>query len=151
MPIPHQVIKKKGQSSMKDARSEESGVIVQYIEVHKRRSHTPLHCSICTNRIWFDAADVSEPEGVPEPRLSWVLCKVCHQILQAQMQQSPVHSPLRLRIAMGLVASERWPHAYSTRVREYVNDRRWIIFMAAAFIIAMLVHLALIVMIAGIK
>jgi hypothetical protein len=52
---------------------------------------------------------------------------------------------------MGLVASERWPHAYTTRVRQYVNDRRWIIFMAAAFITAMILHLVIIVMIAGIK
>jgi hypothetical protein len=136
---------------MKDARSEESGIALQYTETYKRRSRTPLHCSICTNRIWFDACVVKEPDGVPEPQLSWILCKACHQVLQVQMQQSPIQSPLRLRIAMGLVASERWPHAYSTRVREYVNDRRWIIFMAAAFIIAMLVHLALIVIIAGIK
>jgi hypothetical protein len=136
---------------MKDTSKEESGICDQYMEVRKRKSHTPLHCSICTNRIWFDAVDVKEPDGVPEPRLSWVLCKACYQVLQDQMQRSPLQSPLRLRIAMGLVASERWPHAYSTRMREYVNDRRWIIFMAAAFIIAMLVHLALIVIIAGVK
>ncbi len=137
---------------MKDAmHSGESGVAVQHTELRKRRSHTPLYCSVCTSRIWFDPADVLEPDDVPEPRLSWILCKVCYQALQVQLQKSPVHSPFRLRIAMGLVASERWPHAYSTRVREYVNDRRWILFMAAAFIIAMLVHLALIVIIAGIK
>jgi hypothetical protein len=137
---------------MKDAmRSGEPGVAVQHTELRKRRSRTPLYCAVCTSRIWFDPADVSEPDDVPEPRLSWTLCKACYQALQEQLQKSPVHSPLRLRIAMGLVASERWPHGYSTRVREYVNDRRWILFMAAAFLIAMLVHLALIVIIAGIK
>jgi len=65
-----------------------------------------------------------------------------------ELRRSPVRSPLRLRIAMGLVASERWPQAYSTRARLFVSDRRWIVFIAVSFIVAMLVHLVLIVMIA---
>ncbi|HTI14124.1 MAG TPA: hypothetical protein VL461_06050 [Dictyobacter sp.] len=117
----------------------------------KRRSRAAQYCSVCTNRIWFEPVRLEDPEGVPEPRLSWILCKQCYQALLAEMRRSPIHSPLRLRIAMGIIAAERWPHAYSTRVRQYVNDRRWIIFMAAGFIIAMIVHLLLIVMIAGIK
>ena len=107
------------------------------------------YCSICTSYIWSEPIVVVEPEGVPEPRLTWHLCKPCYQELQIQLARSPVHSPLRVRIAMGLVAAERWPHAYATRVRDYVNDRRWIVLMAVVFIIAMLVHLMLIVMIAA--
>ena len=76
-----------------------------------------------------------EPEGVPEPRLSWILCRRCHQLLQIEIQSSPVTSPLRLRIAMGLVASEYWPQAYPTRMRAYISDRRWIIFIAAGFMV----------------
>ncbi|GCF08312.1 hypothetical protein [Dictyobacter arantiisoli] len=137
---------------MKDAmRSGAPGVAVPPHDTRKRQSRLPVYCSICTNRIWSEPMNIVEPDGVPEPRLSWTLCKACYQALVVEMSRSPLQSPLRLRIAMGLVAAERWPHAYSTRVREYVSDRRWIIFMAAAFIIAMLVHLMLIVMIAGIK
>ena len=108
-------------------------------------------CSICTRHVWFSPAYLIEPEGVPEPRLSWALCKRCHQMLTLEMQRSPILSPLRLRIAMGMVASRYWPGAYPTRVRAYISDRKWIVFIATGFIVAMLVHLALIVMIAGMK
>jgi hypothetical protein len=113
--------------------------------------HGAYYCSICTNHIWSEPIIVVEPDGVPEPQLSWQLCKTCHQALLIQLARSPVQSPLRVRIAMGLVAAERWPHAYATRVRDYVNDRRWIILMAVAFIVAMLIHLMIIVMIATLK
>jgi hypothetical protein len=138
---------------MKEAMPGDGSVVAPYTnDENKRRSRrsTP-YCSVCTTHIWFEPVYVTEPEDVPTPRLSWVLCKSCYQALQQEMERSPVRSPLRLRIAMGMIASERWPHAYSTRVREYINDRRWIVFMAAAFIIAMIIHLALIVMIAGIR
>jgi hypothetical protein len=135
---------------MKEAmHSGESVVAVRNDETRKRKSRA--YCSVCTSRIWFDRVRVVEPEGVPEPRLSWILCKQCHTALAAELDRSPIHSPLRVRISMGLVASERWPHAYTTRVRQYVSDRRWVVFMAAAFITAMILHLVIIVMIAGIK
>ena len=72
-------------------------------------------------------------------------------MLALEMQRSPILSPLRLRIAMGMVASQYWPNAYPTRVRAYISDRKWIVFIAAGFIIAMLLHLVLIVMIGGMK
>ncbi len=135
---------------MKDAmRSGESVVAIRNDETRKRKSRA--YCSVCASRIWLNRVRVVEPEGVPEPRLSWILCKQCNTALVAELDRSPIHSPLRLRISMGLVASERWPHAYTTRVRQYVSDRRWVLFIAAAFLTAMILHLVLIVMIAGIK
>lgn len=114
----------------------------------KYRRRTVTRCSVCSHRIWFRPIRLIEPEGVPEPRLSWALCKYCYKALLLEVRRSPIRSPLRLRIAMGLMAAERWPQAYPTRVRNYVSDRRWIIFIAVGFIIAMIVHLALIVAIA---
>ena len=35
-----------------------------------QRGYASPVCSVCTNRIWFDPVVVTEPEGVPEPRLS---------------------------------------------------------------------------------
>ncbi len=119
--------------------------------VHRQKRHTITHCSVCTRRIWFDSLRVQEPEGVPEPRLSWVLCKECHGMLMTAFRCSPVRSCLRLRIAMGLIAAERSPHAYPTSRNQYISDHRWIVFIALGTFIAMLLHLALIVMIAGIK
>jgi hypothetical protein len=94
---------------------------------------------------------VQEPEGVPMPRNSWVLCKECHGLAMTEFRRSPVRSPLRLRIAMGLIAAERSPHAYPTQMNERIRDHRWIVFIGLGTFIAMLLHLALIVMIAGIK
>jgi hypothetical protein len=117
----------------------------------RRKKRLATSCSICTSRIWFDPVHLMEPEGVPEPRLCWILCRECYGALLEEMRHSPVRSPLRLRIAMGLVASERWPQAYPTTVSTFINDRKWIIFIAVGFIVAMLLHLVLIVMIAGMK
>ncbi len=63
------------------------------------------------------------------------------------MRRSPVRSPLRLRIAIGLVAADRWPQSRSSSYST-IGDRRKILFIVWTFIIAMIVHLALIVYIA---
>ena len=124
-----------------------SAVDVQRERARRKR----VECSICRRSLRFNAVHLMEPEGAPEPRLSWVLCKACYEALLTEMRRSPVRSPLRLRIAMGIVASERWPNAYTTRTSKFVSDRRWIVFIAVGFIVAMLVHLALIVLIAPMK
>ena len=108
------------------------------------------HCSICTQRIWFEPLKVLEPEDAPEPRRSWTLCKHCYNALVTELKRSKVHSPLRVRVAVGLVAAERWPLAYPTRLHIYVNDRRWIAILGFGFFIFMIVHLVFLVLIAGI-
>ena len=120
-------------------------------ETRRLRRRVITRCSICNSRIWRRPLRVMEPEGVPDPRLTWTLCKPCYNALLNEMRVSPVRSPLRLRIAVGIVASERWPQAYPTRVRLYISDRRWFVFIMVGLIIAMLVHLALIVAIAGLR
>jgi hypothetical protein len=131
--------------------SREPVLAIDQNNTHQRRRRTTAFCSVCTRRIWFDPMYVQEPEDVPAPRNGWVLCKECHGLLVTEFRRSPVRSPLRLRIAMGLVAAERSPHAYPTRMRESINDHRWIVFIAVGTFIAMILHLALIVIIAGIK
>ena len=105
-------------------------------------------CSICEHLTWYHSIPLTEPEGVPDPRQEWVLCKRCHQELLVQLRLSPIQTPLRLRIAIGLVAAERSPYAYAPK-RRPLSDRSWIIIMAWGFGIAMLLHLILIVMLAS--
>ena len=100
-----------------------------------------------TRRIWLNATHLIEPLGVPEPRQSWTLCKRCHALLLIEMERSPILSPLRLRIAIGIVAADRSPYVYAP-THKPVSDRTWIIVMAWGFGIAMLLHLVLIVMLA---
>jgi hypothetical protein len=135
---------------MKDAmHTGEPGVAVQQNVARKAKKRTINYCSICNNRIWFSPIYIREPEGVPDPRLTWILCKECHGALLDEVRRSPIRTPLRLRIAVGIVAAERWPHGYPTRVQQFATDRRLIVFMAISFIVAMILHLGLIVMIAG--
>lgn len=118
---------------------------------HRLRKRMFARCSVCASRVFFRPIRLMEPVGVPEPRLTWMLCGACYHALLAEMRRSPIKSPLRLRIAIGLVASERWPQAYPTRIRTFVSDRKWIIAIAVGFITAMILHLALIVAIAGMR
>lgn len=115
-----------------------------------RKSRLPrrVHCSICTSTIWFHPIALKEPVGAPEPRQTWVLCNSCHEHLLAEMRRSPVRSPLRLRIAIGIVASERSPEAYGTST--HVRDQRRFIGIAWVLIVAMLLHLAVIVILAAV-
>jgi hypothetical protein len=114
--------------------------------IRKTRWLKPARCSICTSAIWFRPIALKEPVGVPEPRRMWVLCKSCHTALLIEMHRSPVRSPLRLRIALGLVASERSPKAYN--VSTHIRDQRRFIAIAWVLIIAMLLHLVVIVILA---
>jgi hypothetical protein len=139
---------------VKDIRREEGGRVgsdsarmVQREDLAGVGKRTLIRCSICRRRTWMHTTRVEEPLGVPEPRQIWMLCKRCNAALLIEMERSPVLSPLRLRIAMGLVAADRSPDAYAP-TRQPFNDRTWIIVMAWGFGIAMLLHLVLIVMIA---
>ena len=113
---------------------------------HRTRWPKRTHCSICASAIWFHPIALKEPVGAPEPRREWVLCQSCHDALLTQMRRSPVRSPLRLRIAMGLVAAERSPRAYD--VSSHLRDQRRVIGIGLILFIFMLLHLVLIVMLA---
>ncbi|HVU67546.1 MAG TPA: hypothetical protein VHD63_10475 [Ktedonobacteraceae bacterium] len=111
----------------------------------RRRWHKPTRCSICKNIIWFYPIALREPLGAPEPRQQWQLCKACHEALLMEMHRSPLRSPTRLRIAMGLVAAERSPDAYNTssHIRE---QREFAVIMWLLFAFGLL-HLVLFVVI----
>ena len=133
---------------MKEAMSRSGAVVVGGRESARRaKKRTSERCSICSGRLKSGSVPLMEPEGVPEPRRSWILCNDCYQSLLIEMRRSPVRTPLRLRIAMGIVASERWTESYSSS-RSILNDRKLILFIAWGFVVAMVFHLILIVMIA---
>jgi hypothetical protein len=108
-----------------------------------------LRCGICSRRLGSSVYFVEETGDVPEPRGSWVLCRACNDAVHEQLEASPVRSPLRLRIAVGLVATDRTPAARRARFGE-LSDRSWMKLFFWLFLITMLVHLAVIVAIAGI-
>lgn len=107
----------------------------------KKRWQGPARCSICQSFIWFSPIALKEPFGAPEPRQEWVICRACHEALLVEMHRSPVRSPSRLRIAMGLVAAERSPEAYNTS--SHIRDQReFVVIMWLLFAFGLL-HLVL--------
>lgn len=113
---------------------------------HKTHWYKPVRCSICTTPIWLSPIGLQEPAGAPGPRRTWVLCRLCHEALLIEMRRSPIRTPLRLRIAMGLVAADRSPAAYGST--GHIRDQRRIIGIALFLFIAMILHLTLIVFLA---
>lgn len=138
----------KGQQAVRDIiQNGDPTVTLQRNKPHQSQKQSSIRCSICERRVWHNFVPLSEPENVPAPRQEWTLCKRCHEELLDQLRLSPVQTPLRLRIAIGLVAAERSPYTYAP-TRKPLSDRSWIIIMAWGFGIAMLLHLLLIVMLA---
>ena len=110
------------------------------------RWYKPIRCSICTSFIWFYPIVLKEPVEAPEPRFEWVLCKPCHKALLVEMRRSSIRSPMRLRIAMGLVAAERSPKAYTgTRMSEHQVFQREFTWFVWAMVLFALFHVVIFV------
>jgi hypothetical protein len=111
------------------------------------RWYKPIRCSICTSFTWFHPIALKEPVGAPEPRQEWVLCKPCHEALLVEMRRSSIRSPVRLRIAIGLVAAERSPSVYnmSTHIREQQEFQREFAWVMRLLILFTLFHLVIFV------
>ena len=109
----------------------------------------PLRCAICQRRLRADICYLEETGDVPPPRQSWMLCTVCNDAVKEQRALNPVQSPVRLRVAIGVVSTERTPAARRARLGE-LTDKTWFKLFFWGAIITMLVHLALIVALAGI-
>jgi hypothetical protein len=107
-----------------------------------------LRCAICARRLGKTLTYLEETGDVPEPRQSWLLCEACGRAVREQMARSNVQSPMRLRVAIGVVSTERTPAARRAR-RGQLSDTGWIKLLFWAFILGLLAHLALIVIVAG--
>ncbi len=88
--------------------------------------------------------EIKEPIGAPEPRQEWFLCKPCQQALLLEIRRSSIDSPVRLRIAVGLVAAERSPHV-STPLREQQAFQREFAWVMRLLVLFALLHLVILV------
>lgn len=110
-------------------------------------AQAPTRCAICQRRLGNSIHFLEETGAAPEPRQSWALCDACNDAVREQIRISPVRSDLRLRVAVGLVATERTPSARRARFGQ-LSDRHWEALLFWAFLLFMLAHLALIVFVA---
>jgi hypothetical protein len=107
----------------------------------------PPRCDICDQRTGRDVAFLDETGEVLESRRSWMLCPECNAAVNAELARSPVVTPLRVRVAVGIVAAERSPHAVR-KVRTGFGEDAWLPFLFWTFGIAMVLHLIVIALIA---
>ena len=101
-------------------------------------------CSICRHRLGPNIICLDETGNVPTPRQSWMLCGECNAAVQAELERSPVQGPLRVRIAVGLVAAERGPTA-TRLIRRIIPDDAWLPFLFWGFGIVMILHIFVLV------
>jgi hypothetical protein len=112
-------------------------------------AHAPSRCSICQRRLGRSIHFLEETGDVPEPKLSWELCDACNSAVREHMRQSPLQGPLRLRVAVALVSTERTPAARRARIGQ-MSDQHWETLLFWAFLLFMLAHLVVIVIVASI-
>ena len=117
-------------------------------QTRARRPMQRMRCDICNHRLRGAISFVEETGDVPEPRQAWVLCGTCNRAVRDEVIRSGVQSPVRLRIAVGLVAAERTPEARRSRMGQ-LSDESWGKLFLWLFPITMIIHLAVIVAIAG--
>jgi hypothetical protein len=110
-----------------------------------------LRCAVCGRFIWFQRIALEEPVEAPEPCQEWVLCKPCHEALLMEMLRSTLNSPVRLRIALGLVAAERSPHYnMSALKREQWEFQRELNLVIWLMILFFLLHLVIFFLLLGV-
>jgi hypothetical protein len=84
--------------------------------------------------IWLRPIALKEPFEAPEPRHEWVLCQSCHKALLNEMRRTSLSSPVRLRVAIGLVAAERSPNSYHLRdLRTFQREFTWVVWFLILF------------------
>ena len=94
----------------------------------------PIRCSICALHIWLHPIALKEPVEAPEPRHEWVLCWYCHKALLTEMRRAALSSPVRLRVAVGLLAAERSPYGYYiSQQRTFQREFSWFIWAMVVF------------------
>ncbi len=116
--------------------------------MQRERWYAPTRCSVCTSAIWFRPIVLKETAGAPEPRHKWVLCTPCNEALHAEMRRSSLQSPVRMRVAMGLVAAERSPTAYerNPQLRSQHDLQRELSWFIRLLILFTLLHLVIFIL-----
>ena len=77
---------------------------------------------------------LKEPIEAPETRHEWMLCSYCFKALLNQMHRAPLSSPVRLRVAIGLIAAERSPYGYyMTAQRAFQREFSWFLWALVLF------------------
>lgn len=82
-------------------------------------------CDICGRPLGAHGYYLQEDPEAPDPPQGWTLCRECSEAVWRHVEEMALPAPRRLRIAVGLVASERaTPEAIRARAPDAARDRR---------------------------
>lgn len=109
-------------------------------------------CDVCGQPLGSRAFYLEEDADLPNPRQAWTICAACNDAVLLQLDRSDVQTPLRLRVAIGVVASERaTPDSLSARLpdpaRERLADRRMERLLIALFLFLFIIHALIFILI----
>jgi hypothetical protein len=98
---------------------------------------------------------LEETGQLPVPRQRWTLCVACVSAVTAEVRRTGLRTPLRVRIALGIVAAERaprrcsrpwhatyWKRMPESQVDRLVNRAVVLLFPAPALLFVLLATLA---------
>ncbi len=109
-------------------------------------------CAICTRRTSSGMFMLQERLELAVPRQSWLLCWACTTAVIAELERSTLRTPLRIRVAVGMVAAERAPQCrhppVETRFWEQMSERQ-VDNLVACFVLLLFVMPSLLYLIAA--
>lgn len=111
------------------------------------------HCDVCGQQLRPRAFYLEEDTDLPDPRQSWTICSVCEEEIRRRLAQAPLQTAHRVRVAVGLVASERaGTGALRARVPtpdgDELADRRMERLLITFFLVCFAVHALVFILIA---
>lgn len=77
-------------------------------------------CAICARRLRRAGLLLAEEPDVSVPQ-TWTVCANCHEAVLREVEHSALRNPLRLRIAVGVVAARHESPAHYS----ILDDRFW--------------------------
>ncbi|HKS69719.1 MAG TPA: hypothetical protein VJQ45_04835 [Ktedonobacterales bacterium] len=102
-------------------------------------------CDVCGGLLGSKAYYFEEDAELPDPRQAWTICAACNDAVLQQLDRVAVQTPMRLRVAVAVVASERaTPDSLSARLpdpaRDRLADRRMERLLIALFLFLFIIH-----------
>lgn len=85
---------------------------------------------------------VEESGDQHEPSRSWLLCTQCHDVVQQEIKRADLQTPLRLSVAIGVVASDHASRQRADRLRfwDHLDDRSLERLLLGSFMAVFVVH-----------
>lgn len=140
---------------MMSSASTEDGLSIRHEYVAPRQIVSgSVRCGICQRALRWSSLHVEEVDSVyallpvedemecPLRQHSWVLCQACLDAVQAQLRQSIIRNPAKVRIAIGIVVTQRAPEfrpPLAERIEEQILDN----FFPVALGITLFLHILL--------